>query len=116
LSRIKAFNRCKKEQLSAGLLDSAADLATACFGQVAADTGRTDAGRQKLGEVRDSRCAGVVLNEAFPGSCSGLAGTAFDTCVDQNAACRMCLLLNAADRLSQPCDVFDDGLANGSCQ
>jgi cysteine-rich repeat protein len=116
LSRMKAFNRCKKQHLSDGSLDSAADLATVCFGEVATDTRRLDAGREKLGDIRGSRCEGVSLADAFPGSCSGLAGPTFDTCVDRNAACRMCLLLNAADRLYQPCDLFDDATANGSCQ
>jgi hypothetical protein len=58
----------------------------------------------------------VDLAEAFPGSCAGLSDAAFDACVDRHAACRTCLLLNDADRLHQPCDLFDDSLANGSCE
>jgi hypothetical protein len=116
LARMRTFNRCKKAELADDTLDSAADLATICFARVAGDMRTLAAKLKKLAGTRASRCAGVDLAEAFPGSCAGLSDTAFDACVDRHAACRTCLLLNDADRLRQPCDLFDDSIVNGSCE
>ena len=61
----------------------------------------------------DRKC-GAYLTDAFPGSCEG--ESEFAQCVDTLVECRVCLMLNAMDNLTENCDAFDDGVLNASCQ
>ena len=53
----------------------------------------------------------------FQGECAGELNGAFASCVSSRIACRFCEGVNVADDISPPadCDLFDDGLSNGSC-
>ena len=55
----------------------------------------------------------VAIVLPITGLCVG-AGD-FATCVDEHGTCRFCRMLNAMDALVRPCDLYDDGVGNGSC-
>lgn len=115
-ARLRVFYDCKRARLKDGSLDSGADLAQVCFGEIAADErGRVASAAGKFTKTRAQACDGVDLGVTFPGECAGLGGAAFDACAGASASCRTCRLLNAADRLVQDCDLFDDANPNGSC-
>ncbi len=74
---------------------------------------------EKLSSKIQKKCvdAGVSLNAAFPGSDPN--GTndpaALLAWIEEMVECEVCLLVNAVDGLARDCDLFDDGLLNGSC-
>ena len=57
----------------------------------------------------------VPATNAFPGECTGLGGNALRDCVDALVECQVCLMLSDMDNMFVNCDLFDDGLSNGSC-
>ncbi len=59
-------------------------------------------------------CGAADLMGAFPG-CGTVDPGALGLCLDARVECRVCLLLNTVDLLCMDCDLFDDGLLNGSC-
>ncbi|MFP6608704.1 MAG: hypothetical protein VCB80_00780, partial [Deltaproteobacteria bacterium] len=69
----------------------------------------------KLGADVFKKClaVGASIDTTFPGDCSDAVD--FDQCVIDRVDCRVCLMLQAVDRLSQDCDDFDDDTANDSC-
>lgn len=119
--KTKTFNKCKKVGLKSATIASATDLATICLMDTANPaTAQPDPkGRllsrceEKFASVISKKCQGVDLNDAFPGGCAGVGGTA--TCVGERVDCRLCQQLNLADGLARDCDLFDDGTDNDSC-
>ena len=118
----KAFLKCKKEGLS-GQIDSARDLGRLCLQADANDptTSQPDADGKiaktcgtKLLDKISGKCAALDLAETFPGFGSGGVPELRDF-VDATVECEFCRLVNATDGLSHDCDLFDDGLPNGSC-
>jgi hypothetical protein len=71
--------------------------------------------RSRLSQARLKSCSEVDLSAAFPGVCAAIAGDDFDACLIARAACRTCLLFDAADALAEDCDLFDDAAADSSC-
>ena len=70
--------------------------------------------RKCLGGIQkaiDKSCLGLDTAALFPG-CDGPVNVA---CVDAFVECEVCEALNEIDVLSRDCDLFDDGVANGSC-
>lgn len=115
------FLKCKKKALKTGAA-SAADIAKcvedlATPGSIAADgKGRIGAAVDKLGDVIGKQCDEPGVTTAFAnGRCASLAGAALASCIDQRVECRICQAANETDGLSVNCDLFDDGLANSSC-
>ncbi len=118
----KIFNKCKKAILATAT--SAADVAkcvndsmtAASIKAAAAVDGKVDKAVLKLGTAIVKSCdtPGVTAG-SFPGACTGESGTSLRDCVDKIVECRVCQVLNDADGLSVPCDLFDDGAANTSC-
>ena len=51
----------------------------------------------------------------FPGCASPANAGALSDCLDTIVECKLCQALKTIDGLSLQCDLFDDGLANGSC-
>jgi hypothetical protein len=104
---------------SIGMLESAAELRDACLGALASERSSTDGklakAARKVEQVRGKACAQTALAAAFPGACASQAGGAFDVCVEERAACRACRLLDAMAGLGADCELFDDGVGNGSC-
>ncbi len=110
-TKLKVFLKCKKAGLKAGTIFSQATL-EACFDTVAAD-GSVAKAVAKLGPTITKKCPGVNIAAAFPGVCASAID--FPACVDTRVECRACLMLDAMDGLGRDCDLFDDGVANGSC-
>ena len=119
-AKLKVFNKCMKKGLKGksppGLIDSAEDLRDLCLG-TGTNPQPDPKGKiqkacvTKLGGKIGDKCATVDKDAAFP----GCAGQDLATCVDQLVECLVCGALNAVDDLSRDCDLFDDGLPNGSC-
>ncbi len=126
-SRFTEFIRCKNYGLKPGVdpadsILSATDLETDCF-QAIRDDGKDKierASAKLIKKVLDKRCATATtpLGELFPGACTDDDGSSADfrICIDKLLDCRACRVLNEADGLDQDCDLFDDGLGNGSCR
>lgn len=119
----KTHAACKKKRFKLGAIASDSDLED-CLEEtleplsVAADTkGKLAKGRAKLESLVVKSCDGPgVSTTAFPGDCSGLAGAALADCLSEVTQCRFCQMTNAAEATFADCDVFDDTLANGSCE
>jgi len=125
----KVFNKCKKDglkgNLPAGQLDSARDLERHCLQSDPNDptTSQPDASGKiakacdtKLLDKLSSKCGGGVnLAAAFPGSDPNSGFSGLRDFVDATVECEFCKLVNATDGLRRDCDLFDDGLPNGSC-
>jgi hypothetical protein len=120
-TKLKVFGACKKDAMKNGAASNA-EIETACF--VPGGPGLTDPkgkvpkGHAKLVDAASKNCIVPAQDTdvLFPGGCVGETGTpAFANCIDRLVECRTCRLINAMDGLGVDCDLFDDGLANGSC-
>lgn len=104
---------CKKLGLKSASIASAAALA-ACLDALDGDArGKVARARAKLAATLTGRCATTTLATAFPGECA--AASDVPGCVATRARCQVCNVFNDADGLDADCDVFDDGLADASC-
>jgi predicted neuraminidase len=116
-TQIKEFNRCKKTALKKGGATSPEVLAR-CLGfdprgRIAK---KCDPVSGPLAtKVLPRTCDVVDLSAAFPG-CGTAVPDELTSCLDEAVACRVCLGLSEADGLGEDCDLFDDGVANASCQ
>jgi len=116
------FLKCKKAALKAGATSAAAlvncvnDAGTA--GSIAADTkGKIAKRLTKLNTDIVNKCDQYGQTAtAFPGDCAPMTGAPFGACVDAQVECRLCNALNPIDNLGVDCDLFDDGVANLSCE
>jgi hypothetical protein len=112
-TKLKEFNRCKKQGLRATLPFGRARDLEGCMG--ADPKGKIlKACVTKLGAKIGGRCTGVDTAAAFPGCNTGDLGE-LGVCVDRWVECRVCQALNEADGLDRDCDLFDDTLDNDSC-
>jgi hypothetical protein len=111
-AQVKAFNACKKAGLKAGTIRSAAHL-TGCYAATSGPAVLGSAARARR-QARQ-RCTDVDLAAAFPGRCRGARLDGLFACLEEQASCGVCLALNAADRLAQPCHRFADGVATVYC-
>ncbi len=116
--KLATFVSCKKAALKAGA--SAAAALEACVanagtpGSIAADTkGKIAKGGASLSATIGKACTGIA--SAFPGNCNALTQPALAVCLDTQVECRVCQAINEMDGLAVNCDLFDDGVANGSC-
>lgn len=112
-AKLKAFNQCK-----VAALESAADASSieTCVNDMATDSKVVDT-IAKLASTFTQKCAdlGIDISEAFPGQCSSESNETFAACADVLAECRACLSLVVSDGLGVNCDLFDDAVANASC-
>ena len=116
------FVKCKKAALKAGA--NAAAALEACVndagtpGSIAADTnGKVAKAVGKLSDAITKKCdtPGVTAG-SFPGNCSAALNAAtLGPCLDTEVECRACQMINQSDSLGVDCDLFDDGIANSSC-
>jgi hypothetical protein len=116
-TQVAEFNRCKKTALTKGGAIRSDDLASCLAvdprGRVAK---RCDPLSGSLAaKILPKTCGGVGLAAAFPGCGTDDPGE-LASCADEAGACQVCLGLNEADGISEDCDLFDDGVANESCQ
>ena len=113
-TKVKSFLKCKKAGLagkSGPAFASAGDLA-GCITAIATDAKVTKSAA-KLGATVTAKCPGVNLDTTFPGTCVG--ASSFGDCVERQVECRVCLFLDSMDGLSLDCDLFDNGMADSSC-
>jgi hypothetical protein len=115
--KVKVFRKCKKDGMKAGTVTDAATLETECLTPTIPDPkSKISKKATKLTGDVGAACTGVSIATLFPGVCSGSANaTALGDCIERQTECRVCETLNAADGTARDCDLFDDGLANGSC-
>ncbi|MBY0278699.1 hypothetical protein K2Z84_25475 [Candidatus Binatia bacterium] len=120
-TKLAEFLKCKKTVLKSGASSAAA--LEACVadggttGSITADSkGKIAKAIVKLTADIGKKCdTPGVTSGAFPGTCTGLTGSALAICLDRVVECRVCQAINDMDALAVNCDVFDDGSANGSC-
>jgi hypothetical protein len=120
-TKLGEFVKCKKTILKNGANGSA--LLQGCVddaltvGSIKADSkGKIAKALVKLGSDITKKCdAPGVTTTSFPGSCTGMSGAALAQCLDRLVECRVCQAINDMDALFVNCDVFDDGVANGTC-
>ena len=112
---LKEFNKCKKEGLKSGQFLEAEDLKICIGADPDLKIARTcDPGIGKITSTIGQRCPGVNLFTAFPG-CNVTGTGPLAACLKQKASCGICSALNEADGLQQDCDLFDNGVMDGSC-
>ena len=116
----RLYGSCKKNGIKAGTIQGTAALAATCFNSGSSQTGSATSQakivaicQQKMADLIASKCGGVALASAFPGSCSDASN--FPLCVERRVSCRLCQQVNVTDQLDRDCDLFDDGAANESC-
>jgi hypothetical protein len=118
VTQVKEFARCAKLGLKKETILNGEDL-DACLG---------DDPKGKIAKFCDGTIGklavktlpklcvakGVDLSDAFPG-CGSDDPADVAVCLEEITACRTCQAAVVADDLSVDCDLYDDGLANGSC-
>lgn len=111
---LKEFNSCKKTGLKDGTITSSAGL-EACLG--VDPKLKISGAATKLTDTVTKNCDGVNLATAFPGVCTGQAGSAaaLSGCIANAADCRSCLAVRQMDGLDLQCDDYDNGVVDGSC-
>ena len=110
-TKLKIFNKCKKNKLKAGDIDVEACLGTGTEGIDDPDQKIPGKCGNGLGGTVAEKC-GVPNTDALFPPC---AGPDLGECLDQKIECEVCLALNALDGLNRDCDLFDDDNVNGSC-
>jgi hypothetical protein len=117
--KMKNFRKCKKDNMKTDVVVDSATLEATCMTPTIPDPkGKIAKKVNKLLDDINDKCAGLEaeFGTIFPGSCAASASTAaLGACIEQHVECRVCEALNTADGTSRDCDLFDDGLANGSC-
>jgi hypothetical protein len=112
----KQYNGCVKTAIKAG--GGAVALDNCVIGDpnsIAADPkGKIAKAVAKIGDDITKQCGGNGNGE-FLGTCDGLGGNALRDCLDQRVECMICWILFDILGITVDCDLFDDGLANGSC-
>lgn len=120
-AKLAEFVKCKKAVLKNGANSALAlqgcvdDAGTA--GSIKADSkGKIAKALVKLGGDIAKKCdTPGVTTTSFPGTCTGMSGAALAHCLDRLVECRVCQATNDMDALFVNCDVFDDGVTNGTC-
>ncbi|MFQ5515436.1 MAG: hypothetical protein ACE5FG_13515 [Myxococcota bacterium] len=115
-TKFKEFNKCKKGAIAGATSPSAAVTAVeACVTSLATNAKVSKACAKVKANI-DKKCVakGVTLSTAFP-ECDATSSATVALCLEYGVECAVCLALNAADGLAVDCDLFDDGMANGSC-
>ena len=113
LTELGVYHGCKQKGLKGGQITSSPTL-DACLDAITDDV-KEKIGKavEKLGKIVADKCQGVTLGSAFPGACAGAPD--LGACLAVRSRCETCQTVLAADALSRSCDVFDDGIVNGSC-
>lgn len=114
----KGLRLCKRDEFAAILND--ADLKAQCLEPEPDPKGKLQKRTAKLGAVVQSRCFNksvTGLGSVFPGACAGEPDISMKECLAEQTACRFCRAANIVDAILPPvdCELFDDGLANGTC-
>jgi hypothetical protein len=118
-AKLATYNRCKKDQLRAGL-GSAQALQDACLGANGTGESIPDT-KARIGKkcgnglgAKVGKKCGMTENQALFPSWDPNSDTLAEF-IDQKIGCEVCKALNALDGLSRYCEEFDDGIVNASC-
>jgi hypothetical protein len=121
-TKLKEFNKCKKNGLKGKATYEGADIPFVDDNGIADCMGFDSKGgidkacNTKLLGTLQGKCAGITIADLLPGECSAAADLpALRECLDRLVSCAMCQGLEQADALPVECDEFDDGVENGSC-
>ncbi len=108
--KLKIFNKCKKNALKAGNTDILACMGGTGTGGIPDPDGKiTKKCGGDFGLAK--KCSLANVDALIPGCAPGVDAA----CIDQKIECRVCLALNALDGLNRNCDLFDNGVLDGSC-
>lgn len=117
-TKLKVFNACKKKGLKENSITTAVQL-EACLqedpkGKIAKACAPTSG---KIALTVNKKCVekDVDLSATFPAPLDTGDGFGFAASLERVVECHVCLALNAADDLTANCDLFDNGVADGSC-
>jgi len=103
----------------ASLMELQADVLQCLSEARTTEKGRIRKAVSKLQASIAAKCGSssvsTPLFELSPGCGAGSVGSLLD-CAQRKAECRFCETANEADGLGISCDLYDDALANGSCQ
>jgi hypothetical protein len=116
--QMKVFRKCKKDGMKDNVVTNSANLETECMSEPGIpDPSLKIAGkRQKLIDDVNDNCGMISIPTRFSGVCADSVGAAgLGACISRQTNCRVCLALNEADGTDADCDIFDDGISNGSC-
>lgn len=114
------YRKCQSLGLRNGAITDAASLATECLGVGSAGQpdpkGRIESrcGAKLLATVA-RHCDGSDLTQTFA-SCGESSFAATASCLSRETACQLCSMLNDTGAVERNCDLFDDGIDNGSCE
>lgn len=118
-TKMKLFAACKKNELkgknvSETPISSLGELRAACVDGGIPDPKGKLPGKclNGIGGTVTKKCAGQDTNALFPG-CAGEPDLA--ACLDQKVECEVCRALKEIDGVLPNCDLFDNGVADGSC-
>ncbi len=113
MTKFKEYLTCVKAVLKGGA-SSRTDLEGCVTPDgIAGDAkGKVAKAITKLGSDISKKCAANV----FPGLCAEVPLSSLPFCLDELVECRVCRAINAMHNLDVDCDLFDDGVANETCQ
>jgi len=123
-TREKQFLKCTKTHLADtgiyGLIYDIGDLALCYDGLDPFKIQKKCAGVPGQGMQKEvQKCVDKVddrtLSELFPGCGSDIVSEV-TVCLDESARCRFCQSMNASVGANRDCDLFDDAVANESCE
>jgi hypothetical protein len=110
---LAAVGFCRKAGVSAGTITSREELSS-CLFEVDTDTrGRVARAQARLDKQLAGSCSGLDTSAVFPGACT--AATDTGTCLAERTRCQVCKTIVDGHEVQAECDIFDDGLANLSC-
>ena len=112
------YNSCKKKKLRfEEKATSAAELQDECLGtgtsSIPDPGGRVSKKCQTdLLKTINKKCPNLNVFPGCPGPATSLE---LNLCIDYRIECELCRALNAINGLNRNCDLFDNGVADGSC-
>lgn len=125
---LKEFRKCKQDGMEVGVVLNSVNLESACMTPAIPDlSGKIVKKAGKLTGDVTSVCAGLSVGQTFPGllqtphpgicalAVSNDSATALGECIEERVNCRVCDALNEADGTDVDCDLFDNGVIEGSC-
>ncbi len=111
-TKLKSYGKCLKTAAATAVDITPLD---ACLSALPSDS-KVQRAIEKLTDARIKSCAPINLPTIFPGNCAGeILPNDFDACAEALAECRACTVLGGSNGLTVDCDLFDNGVADLSC-
>jgi hypothetical protein len=112
-TELKVYNKCAKLAAKSETTVDKVPFEN-CLAAVTADA-KVIKIAGKVVDQRVKQCGTVTLNTVFPGDCALVDPLQFDACAEAATNCRACTTVAGIDGLSNDCDLYDNGLDDGSC-